>query len=87
MGGVKSGLRTSEFWISLATTAWALLSPGLPPVVQAVIGVGVPAAYNIGRAVVKASAVKAAAAGSPPAVAAASPGSSSSGGTLTTGDP
>ena len=84
--GLKSGFKTSEFWISAATTAWALLSHALPPVAQTVIGVGVPAAYTIGRAIVKASAAKAAAAGTPPAVVAAPPGSSSSS-TFTTGDP
>ena len=76
---MKAGIRTSEFWISLATTAWALVGPGLPPVAQAVIGVGVPAAYTIGRALVKAAAIKAAAA--PPRPPA--PASSSS----STGDP
>jgi hypothetical protein len=82
MDGIKSGLKTSEFWISAGTTAWALLSHTLPPVAQTVIGVGVPAVYTIARALVKASAAKAAAARTPPAVAAASPG-----GSLTVGDP
>ncbi len=78
MDGIKSGLKTSEFWLSAATTAWALLSHALPPLAQTVIGVGVPAVYSITRAIVKAQAVKHSGPGAPSASVRAE---------ITTGDP
>jgi hypothetical protein len=49
----KPGWRTTEFWVTVATTAWSLFGHTLPPLAQAVVAAVVPAAYSIARAVAK----------------------------------
>lgn len=56
---MKPGWKTTEFWLSLATTVWAVASHALPPVVQGVVAAVATGAYAIGRAVTKAHAAKA----------------------------
>jgi hypothetical protein len=52
---MKPGWKTSEFWLSLATGAWAMFGHVLPPTVQGLV-VGVASgAYAIGRAITKAA--------------------------------
>lgn len=54
---MKPGIRTTEFWLSLATSLWAIFGHTLPPVAQAVV-VGVSSgAYAIARAIAKAAAI------------------------------
>jgi hypothetical protein len=52
-GAHRPGWKTSEFWVTIATTAWTLFGGVLPPVAQAVIGAVVPAAYTLSRALAK----------------------------------
>ena len=52
----KSGWKTSEFWISIATIAGALFAAGgafIPPQTAAMIIVGITCLYTIARTVVK----------------------------------
>lgn len=80
MDTVKTGFKTSEFWLSLAGTVAALFAPGLSSGAQAVIAVALPAVYNIARAVVKAQAIKAQRLPAPPQVVTSGP-------TFTSGNP
>jgi hypothetical protein len=70
----KPGYLTTEWWITVVTTAWAFFGHSLPSWEQALVATVVPATYQIGRAVVKASADRAAAAQA--TAAAATPGPS-----------
>lgn len=49
------GWKTSEFWVTIATTLWAAFSHVLPPAAQAVVVAVVPGAYSIARAISKAA--------------------------------
>ena len=53
---MKPGWKTTEFWVTLGTTLWALFGHALPPTAQALVATVVPAAYSIGRAIAKAAA-------------------------------
>ena len=50
---MKPGWQTSEFWLTVATTAWTLFGHSMPPQAQAVVAAVVPAAYSIARAIAK----------------------------------
>jgi hypothetical protein len=50
---MKPGWKTTEFWVTLATSAWAIFGHTLPAAAQAaVVGVA-SAAYSIARAIAK----------------------------------
>jgi len=51
---MKPGWKTTEFWLSVATSAWAILGHTLPPAIQGVVVAVATAAYAVSRAVVKA---------------------------------
>jgi hypothetical protein len=53
---MKPGWKTTEFWLSLATSAWAIFGHVLPPAAQAVVVGVATGAYAIARAVTKAAA-------------------------------
>ena len=55
----KPGWQTTEFWLSVATSAWAIFGHALPPLVQGVVVAVVSGTYAIGRAVAKATHAKA----------------------------
>ena len=50
---MKPGWKTTEFWLSLATSAWAIFGGTLPAAAQAVVVAVASGAYAIGRAVVR----------------------------------
>jgi hypothetical protein len=56
IGRMKPGWQTTEFWVTLGTTAWAAFGHFLPAPLQAVVVTVVPAVYTIARTVAKAAA-------------------------------
>lgn len=54
IAGMKPGWQTTEFWVTLGTTAWAAFGHFLPAPLQAVVVTVVPAVYTIARTVAKA---------------------------------
>lgn len=55
---MKPGWQTTEFWMSLATSIWAVVESSLPPLVRVVVPAAATAVYTIGRAITKAAASK-----------------------------
>jgi len=55
---LKPGWKTTEFWLSLAASVWAIFGHALPPLVQGVVVAVATGAYGVGRAVTKASAAR-----------------------------
>lgn len=58
---MKPGYMTTEFWVTVGTTLWGIFGHTLPAWAQGAVTTIVPAAYTIGRAVVKAAEAKKAA--------------------------
>lgn len=52
---MKPGWKTTEFWVTLATSAWAIFGHQLPAAIQGVVVAVASAAYAVSRGVVKAS--------------------------------
>ncbi len=50
---MKPGWQTTEFWVTAATNLWAMVEPGLPPLVRAVVPAVASIAYTLARAWVK----------------------------------
>lgn len=50
---MKPGWKTTEFWLTLATSLWGVFGNSLPPLAQAIIPTVATAAYTIGRAIAK----------------------------------
>lgn len=53
---MKPGWKTTEFWLSLATSAWAIFGHVLPPAAQGVVVGVATGAYALARAITKAAA-------------------------------
>jgi hypothetical protein len=49
----KPGWKTTEFWVTVGTSLWAIFGHVLPPVAQAVVVGVAQAAYAVSRAVTK----------------------------------
>jgi hypothetical protein len=49
----KAGWKTTEFWVTLGTSAWAIFGHSLPAAAQAVVVAVATAGYAISRAIVK----------------------------------
>jgi hypothetical protein len=56
---MKPGWKTTEFWVTIATTLWAAFGHALSPAAQAVVVAVVPGVYTAARAVQKAVAAHA----------------------------
>lgn len=52
---MKPGWKTTEFWVTVATSLWAMFGQSLPAAAQGVVVAVASAAYAVSRAVVKAS--------------------------------
>lgn len=49
----KPGWQTTEFWVTVATSVWAIFGHSLPPTSQAVVVGVAQAAYAVSRALAK----------------------------------
>jgi hypothetical protein len=54
---MKPGWKTTEFWLSLATSLWAVFGHMLPPPAQAAVVSAASVGYAISRAVTKSNAL------------------------------
>jgi len=52
---MKPGWQTSEFWLSVAASVWAVVGHALPATAQAVVVAVASGAYAVGRAITKAA--------------------------------
>jgi len=53
MGSVKPGVKTTEFWLALATAIYSAVEPALPALAKVVVPAVVSAAYAISRGIAK----------------------------------
>jgi hypothetical protein len=53
IAGMKDGWKTSEFWVTVGTAAWAAFGHFLPAPLQALVVTVVPGVYTIARTVAK----------------------------------
>jgi hypothetical protein len=50
---MKSGIKSTEFWVSLAAAVWGALEPAAPPWARAIVPAVVSVAYSLSRGLAK----------------------------------